>query len=178
VFIYLVDNYVAKLTQSKFISESEIGVFKRIAERKRKTLVGNIVPVFESFTKEHSRISTADIKSNYTLLWFWDPDCEHCAEYTPILYDFYFKYRDLYHFEVIACSVTEDFDRWIKLIDDYPLWINTSYAIEMPNYDATEYFNFNDTPAIFIIDKQRKIVARQFTLDDIFEVFESLQDNK
>jgi hypothetical protein len=44
-----------------------------------------------------------------------------------------------------------------------------------PNYDAVEYFNFADTPAIFIIDKAHKIVARQFPLNMLEEVFESLK---
>jgi len=177
VFIYLVDNYVSKITQSTFISTSETDVFKRVADRKRKTLVGELAPVFESYTIENVKISTAEIKAEYVVLWFWDPDCEHCTEYTPILYDFYSKYRDLYHFEVLACSVTEDYDRWIKLSKEYYLWLNTSYAVKAPNYDATDYFNIYDTPAIFILDKKHRIVARQFPLDELFEVFETLQNN-
>jgi thiol-disulfide isomerase/thioredoxin len=177
VFVYLIDNYVSKLTQSEFISDSEVIVFQRIADRMRKTFVGQTVPVFESFNKEHQLISTADITAKYTVLWFWDPDCEHCLEYTPTLWDFYNKYRNLYNFEVIACSVTEDYDRWIAFIKNYHLeWLNTSYAIEEPNYDAIDFFNFNDTPAIFIIDKQHKIVARQFHVDELFEIFESLEN--
>ena len=176
VFVYIVDNYVSTLTESKFISDAEIAVFKRIADRKRRSLVGETVPVFESYTKDHHLISTAEMPSKYTVLWFWDPDCEHCIEYTPKFYDFYLKYHDIYSFEVIACSVTEDYDRWIAFINDQHLdWFNTSYAIGAPNYDAVEFFNFDDTPAIFIIDKQHKIVARQFPLDELFEVFESLQ---
>jgi len=176
VFVYLVDNYVIK-TNTDFISDSERDVFKKIADRIRKTLVGQIVPVFESYTNDHHLISTADMPAKYTILWFWDPDCEHCVEYTPILCDFYSKYHNLYDFDVIACSVTEDYDRWIKFIADHHLeWFNTSYAIAEPNYDATEYFNFNDTPAIYIIDKQHKIVARQFPVEDLFEVFESLEN--
>jgi thiol-disulfide isomerase/thioredoxin len=143
----------------------------------RRTLLGETVPVFESYTKEHHKISTAEIPVKYTILWFWDPDCEHCIEYTPTLCDFYSKYHNLYNFEVIACSVTEDYDRWVAFIADHHLeWFNTSYAIEEPNYDAIEFFNFNDTPAIFVIDKQHKIVARQFPVDDLIEVFESLQN--
>jgi peroxiredoxin len=176
VFIDLVDHYVAKLTSSEFISDSEQAVFKRIADRKRKTLVGETVPVFQSFTNEHHKISTDDFTHDYVLLWFWDPDCEHCIEYTPQLYDFYCKYHELYNFDVVACSVTEDYDRWLAFIKEHHLeWINTSYAIAAPNYDAVEYFNFADTPAIFIIDKNHTIVARQFSLDDLFEIFESLQ---
>ena len=177
VFIYLVDNYVSKITESEFITDSEKSVFQRIADRKRRTLVGETVPVFESFTYDHHKISTADITKKYTVLWFWDPDCEHCVEYTPKLCDFYSKYHELYDFEVIACSVTEDYGRWKKFISDHHLeWFNTSYAIEAPNYDATEYFNFYDTPAIYIIDQQHKIVARQFPIDELFEVFESLEN--
>ena len=176
VFVYLIDNYVANLAQSQFIADSEINVFKRIADRKRRTLVGHTVPVFVSYTRDHHAISTADMPSKYTVLWFWDPDCTHCLDDTPKFYDFYLKYHNLYNFEVISCSVTEDYDRWIAFIDEHHLdWFNTSYAIDEPNYDAVEFFNFADTPAVFIIDKQHKIVARQFSLDDLFEVFESLQ---
>jgi peroxiredoxin len=177
VFIYLIDNHLSKITSSEFISNSEITVYKRIADRKRITLVGQQIPAFESYTNDHHKISTADIIAKYTILWFWDPDCEHCFEETPKLCDFYTKYHSVYDFDVIAYSVTEDYDRWIAFIKEHHLeWFNTSYAIEEPNYDAVEYFNFADTPAIFIIDKQHKIVARQFSIDDIFEVFESLQN--
>ena len=176
VFVYLVDHYVTK-TNTELISESERNVFKRMADRKRVTLVGHKIPVFESFTNERFRISTAEMPAKYTILWFWDPDCEHCIENTPQLYEFYSKYQNLYDFNVIACSVTEDYDRWIAFINRYNLdWFNTSYAIEEPNYDAVDYFNFNDTPAIFIIDKQHTIVARQFPVEDLIEVFESLQN--
>jgi len=177
VFIELVDNYVSKITDSEFISDSEVKVFQRMADRKRHTLVGQTIPAFESFTNEHHKISTSDIRAKYTILWFWDPDCEHCVEYTPKLCDFYSKYHELYNFEVIACSITEDYDRWKKFITDHHLeWFNTSYAIEAPNYDAMEFFNFNDTPAIYVIDRQHRIVARQFSVDDLIEVFESLQN--
>jgi peroxiredoxin len=177
VFIFLVDYEVSKNIHSEFITESEINVYKRMADRKRRTLVGQPVPVFESFTNDHHKISTADMTTEYTVLYFWDPDCEHCLEDTPKLCDFYSKYHTLYNFEVIACSVTEDYSRWIAFIAEHHLeWFNTSYAIEEPNYDAVEFFNFSDTPAIFILDKQHKIVARQFNMDDLFEVFESLQN--
>ena len=177
VFVYLVDNYVSNITASEFITDSEKSVFQRIADRKRHTLVGSTIPVFESFTYDHHKISTSDMTTKYTVLWFWDPDCEHCAEYTPKLCEFYSKYHEVYDFEVIAYSITEDYDRWKKFISNHHLeWFNTSYAIEAPNYDATEYFNFNDTPAIYIIDQQHKIVARQFPIDELFEVFESLEN--
>jgi peroxiredoxin len=177
VFVYLVDNYISKLTNSTFFSGSEISVFKRMADRMRKTFVGRTIPVFESYTKDQRKISTADMPSTYVLLWFWDPDCDHCLEYTPALYDFYCNYHTVYDFDVIACSVTEDYDRWEAFINQHHLdWFNTSYVIAQPNYDAIEYFNFNDTPAIYIIDKQHKIVARQFHIDELFEIFESFQD--
>jgi len=177
VLVYLVDNYVEKITESKFISNSEKNLFQRISDRKKHTLIGQIIPAFESFTDEHHKISTVDMTTRYTVLWFWDPDCEHCVEYTPKLCEFYSKYHDLYDFEVIACSITEDYDRWKAFIHDHHLeWFNTSYAVGKPNYDAMDFFNFNDTPAIYIIDKQHKIVARQFHIDDFFEIFESLQN--
>jgi len=174
VFVYLVDNYVAKTT-TELISDSERSVFQRMADRKKRTLVGHTIPVFESYTSDHYKISTEELSGKYTILWFWDPDCDHCIEVTPLLCEFYSKYQNLYDFDVIACSVTEDYERWNIFVTEHHLdWFNTSYAVAEPNYDAMDYFNFNETPAIFIIDKQHKIVARQFPVDDLIEIFESL----
>jgi peroxiredoxin len=176
VFVYLVDHYVSKIMDSEFIFDSERDVFKRIADRKRRTLVGQTIPVFESYMNDHRKISTAEMPCKYILLWFWDPDCNHCLEETPALFEFYHKYQSLYDFDIIACSVTEDYDRWMAFVAQHHLdWFNTSYAVAHPNYDAMDYFNFADTPAVFIIDKKHKIVARQFTIDELIEVFESLE---
>ena len=145
---------------------------KRDVLRKRKTLIGQTVPPLEVYTRTGEKVSSKDIKNQYIVLWFWDPDCEDCIEKTPKLYDFYRNFHEKYDFEVMAISITEDYDRWIKAIPQFPDWINASIAVGEPNYDFSDYFDLLTTPGIFILDRDHKIIARQFPLEDILTILE------
>ncbi|MDR3047737.1 MAG: DUF5106 domain-containing protein [Bacteroidales bacterium] len=144
---------------------------KRQVNEKRKTLVGATVPPLGAFDENREAKSSEEVKNNYILLWFWDPDCEDCLLHTPELYDFYETFYDLYDFEVFAISISQDFEKWKTVSAQFPAWINVSYAAGEPNYDFVDYFNILTTPGIYLIDKNHTIIARQFPLRDILEVF-------
>ena len=174
VLVHLYDNYCPNGT-CDWLDDHFNRRIKREVLRKRQTLVGQTVPPLEAYTLTHEKINTKDIKNQYIILWFWDPDCEDCLEKTPKLYEFYQDFHHIYDFEVMAISITEDYDRWIKLIPQFPDWINVSFAIEEPNYDFVDYFDLITTPGIFMIDKNHKIIARQFSLEEIFTIFGTLK---
>jgi len=171
VIVHLYDYYCPDGT-CDWLDEHFNRRIKREVLRKRKTLIGQIVPPLEVYTQTREKISSENIVSKYVVLWFWDPDCEGCVEETPKLYEFYENFHALYDFEVIAISITEDYERWSKFIPKIPNWINASFAVEEPNYDLVDYFDLLTTPGIFIIDKEHKIIARQFPLEKIFTIFE------
>ena len=171
VIVHLYDCYCPDGT-CDWLDENFNRRIKREALRKRKTLVGQIVPPLEVYVNQEEKISSESITNQYTVLWFWDPDCEGCIEETPKLYAFYENFHTLYDFEVMAISITEDYDRWRKFIPQIPNWINASIAVGETNYDFSDYFDLLTTPGIFIIDKEHKIIARQFPLEEIFTIFE------
>lgn len=146
----------------------------REVNRKRKTLPGQIVPPLEGVDFEGELFSTASIENSYFILWFWDPDCEDCLELTPELFEFYETFSELYDFEVVAISVTEDFERWSDFVTQNNFyWVNLSYALGEPNYDFIDYFDLITTPGIFLLSKEHKIIARQFSLDDLIYKFDN-----
>ena len=171
ILVHLYDTYCPN-ERCDWLDEHFNRRIKRETLRKRKILTGQIVPPLEVYTHSQERISSEDIKNQYIVLWFWDPDCEDCVEKTPKLYEFYQDFHEVYDFEVIAISITEDYERWNKLIPKFPNWINASFAVGKPNYDFVDYFDLLTTPGIFIIDKEHKIIARQFPLEEIFTIFE------
>ncbi len=172
VLVHLYDYYCPE-QHCEWLDEHFNRRLKRDVLRKRVTLPGQIVPPLEAYAIDKKLISSDSIDRDFTILWFWDPDCEDCIEETPKLYKFYEEFHDFYDFEVIAISITEDYERWARLIPQFSDWINLSFAMGEPNYDFVDYFDLLMTPGIFVIDKDHKIIARQFPLEEILRIFEN-----
>ncbi len=178
VLITLFDKYCSSEKKcSKYLDENEYRVFNRKINTKRKVMVGNELPPFQGCDINSEMVDMDTISKPYTILWIWDPDCDHCQEYTPILHDFYYNFSDIYHFEVVAVSVSGDQERWEKFIFDNQLeWINLSYAMGDYNYDLIEYLDLMQTPAVYLLDDQNKILAREFSFDNLETLFKSLNN--
>ena len=167
VFLY---QMYCQTENCQWLKDYEVRRLTRIYNQKIKTMPGSKIPVLEAYNKDRQLVSSAEIKEAHIVLWFWDPDCDDCVELTPRLYEFYQEHKEDCHFEVMAISVTEDYDRWIRLVDELGLdWINVSYAMGEPNYDFVDFFGLVITPGIFILDREHKIIARQFPLTELFQ---------
>lgn len=176
LFVYLYDYfYKPENDQWNIFSESDQRIFKNMAERKRRILPNHTIASIEAFDIHRNKIAIDSIQTKYKILWLWDPDCDHCLIETPKLLDFYNQFHKPLNFEVIAISITEDFDRWKKYIEENKLnWVNLSYAMGEPNYDLVDFFDLMVTPGIFLIDQNNKIIDRQFPIEKLSIIFEKL----
>lgn len=175
-FVHLYDKYC--INNSTIFSASEASLYKHLSDRKRRILIGKTIPPIQAYTSETEKFDTKKNTSDYIILWMWDPDCDDCVELTPKLNEFYRQFHETYNFEVYAISVTPDLDRWNQFIAEHDItWQNATYGFGMPNYDVVDYFDILTTPAVFLLDKNHKIIARHFSLDDIYEIFSQLSNN-
>ena len=155
-----------------------LGDRARLAKRKmdvvRKLAPGAQIPELTAYDINGKQHSTNEIQTKYTILWFWDPDCDHCQEQTPILHDLYQEKADELDFEVFAVEVNDDYDRWTAFSEKYGLsdWINLSTSMGETSEDFIEYFDIVTTPVILLIDNEKNhaIIARQITLDEIMRL--------
>jgi thiol-disulfide isomerase/thioredoxin len=110
-------------------------------------------------------VSLYDVEKDFTILYFWEPDCGHCKEATPKLKSFYDKPRD-YSLEVFAVCTTSDKVKWTKYIEDNKLmWINGWDPQRSSHFDY--YYNVQSTPTIYILDKNKKIIAKKLSVEEI-----------
>ena len=158
-----------------------LGDRARVAKRKmdvvQRLAPGAQIPELTAFDIDGKQHSTNEIQTKYTILWFWDPDCDHCQEETPILHDLYQKEADHLNFEVFAVEVNDDYDRWKAFSEKHGLgdWINLSTSMGETSVDYIEYFDIVTTPVILLIDNENNhtIIARQMTLDEIMRLMEN-----
>lgn len=110
-------------------------------------------------------VSLYDIEKEFTILYFWEPDCGHCKESTPILKNYYDKPKN-YSVEIFAVCTTSDKAKWIKYIEDNKLiWINGWDPKRSSHFDR--YYNIQSTPTVYILDKNKKIIAKKLAVAEI-----------
>ena len=110
-------------------------------------------------------VSLYDVEKEFTILYFWEPNCGHCKEATPKLKAYYEKAKDE-DIEVFAVCTTADKARWTKYIEDNKLtWINGWDPERSSHFDF--YYNVQSTPLVYILDKNKKIIAKKLAVEDI-----------
>ncbi|HEY4800413.1 MAG TPA: redoxin domain-containing protein, partial [Bacteroidia bacterium] len=69
--------------------------------------------------------SLYEVKSKYTVLIFWDPDCGHCQKIVPKLKEVYDKSLQAKGITVYSVDIEDDATKWKKFIKEKKLnWIN------------------------------------------------------
>jgi thiol-disulfide isomerase/thioredoxin len=145
------------------------------------TLERKIDKIIETDTNEQSRgiklgillnqeksTNLYDVKAKYTVVVFWDPDCGHCKKEMPVIKSFYDSVKPL-GVEVYAVGVEQDAKKWIQYIRDNQLkWINVTDSWNLS--DFRKYYNINSTPQIFLLDKDKKIIAKRLGAEQLKEI--------
>jgi thiol-disulfide isomerase/thioredoxin len=110
-------------------------------------------------------VSLYDINKDFTVLYFWEPDCGHCKESTPRLKAFYEKAKNE-SIEVFAVCTQPDKAKWEKFIRDNSLtWINGWDPKRITNFDY--YYNVQSTPTVYVLDKNKVIIAKKLPVESI-----------
>ncbi|GGH47292.1 hypothetical protein GCM10007423_47670 [Dyadobacter endophyticus] len=174
VWVYMANKYY--LSGEMGVSED---VKKRIAEKvatMKDLLVNKTFPALALTDLAGKKVSVQAIDANYTVLFFFAPSCGHCKEASPVLKAFYEKNK-ANGIKVMAISTEHNMEEWKSFVKTYHLdgLIN--------GYDALNQIDFNrkfdvvTTPTIYILDKNKKIIARKMPVEQI-EDFLNYYQNK
>lgn len=137
-----------------------------------------------------------DLTSEYTILYFWDPECGHCKKDTPKLEKLYTEKLKERNVEIFAVgkATGDDFEKWKKFIRDNKLsFINVGLTKSLyeeaskdprqfvPKYTTIESLNYQDTydifstPRVFVLDKDKKIIGYKLSISQLEEMLDRLQ---
>jgi thiol-disulfide isomerase/thioredoxin len=122
-------------------------------------------------------ISFNDIKSEYTILYFWDPSCGHCQKVTPKLRDFYNTNKTKLDVEVLGVYIETDTTEWFKYIKEKELnWINAADLTLKTNFRA--YYDIYSTPVIYVLDRNKKIIAKRIDVENLEDFLKNYSKRK
>ena len=171
VFVRLVEEYYN--TGQAFWADSTL-MFK-ITDRARvlkPLLLGKKAPNLMLYDDKNQLQPLWGVKSKYTILCFWDPDCSHCKKAVPQLADIYHKSLKAKGFEVYGVCTETEGAKWHKFIEDNKLdWINVA-DLELHNTFRSVY-DISSTPVVYILNDKKEIIAKKLGVEQIEEFMDN-----
>ena len=212
VYYHMLDRYYcSKNAEGKhpsfWVDESKYEELCKELDIKMGICLGEKAPnLILKDTTDTKWVNLYDLKSEYTILYFWDPECGHCKTITPKLAKLYKEKMKARNVEVYAVgkAIGKDFESWKKFIRDNKLeFINVAVTdklyqiakekpeslvpiypgeqgkpttLESLNYQST--YDIYSTPKVFILDKDKKIIAKSLSMSQIEDLLDNLQNKK
>lgn len=157
---------------------------EKIKERVIKTrpnILGAKAKDMKMVTPDNKIINLFNIKSDYIVVAFWEPGCGHCKKTLPVLHDIYteMKWKQNKSIEVMAVfTQVKEYDEWVAFLEEKGMtdWINA--------YDPYGWSGFRDnydiysTPTIYLLNKNKEIIAKRLDVEKIPEFIESYESFK
>jgi peroxiredoxin len=162
VLNYISENYSGTTCQT----DKKTTLERKLEAQKMK--IGTTVPDFTLFDSEGFFVDFADVQQEKTLILFWASWCPHCNEMIPYIKNWASQQDNL---SVVAISLDSSKLEWQNAVEKLGIenWTNLSDLKKWDGEVATEY-NVYATPTMFVIDKERKILAKPLTVQDLLNM--------
>lgn len=160
---YLLYEYYNKLPESVKNEKDVKMIFDKV-----KLAAGKIAPDFtykeNGVTKSFHKLN----KSDTYILVFWSTSCSHCIAEIPQLYEYTKNKTDLH---VVNVGLEKNADDYNKYAAKFTNWTNVLGLGKWDNPIGRKYEIVN-TPTYFILDANKKIIAKPDFLKDVKAFFE------
>ena len=175
------DGAFVHMAEKYYIGEPSLwdtSTVRRMKERVailKPLLIGKVVPNMYLTDTLGREILLPKIAADYTVLFIYDPECGHCRESAPKLMKAYQSMKTK-NVKIVAASIDRTPSRWKGFIQEFKLQeiINGIDIHKNPQTGKDEYytdfknsFDVYATPVIYILDKDKKIIAKRLPVEQI-----------
>ncbi len=183
VFINIYNTYF-KNKEYAWLQLKQKEFFKFKVSSIKDNLVGDKGRNLFMLTQDQKRIDLYDVKAKYIVIAFWDPTCGHCATEIPKMHQLYeteWKQKGVVVFAVN--NNTNEMVKWKEFIEKEKLsdWTNVYPApVVTGNYtkedvDFQTLYNVRQTPVIYLLDQDKKIIAKKVGPENYTKIIEQLE---
>jgi AhpC/TSA family/Domain of unknown function (DUF5106) len=178
VFIHLFEKYI-NAGQADFFTEK----YRKFVDDRAYSIMANLIgqPAanLEMTDTAGKTRSLYEIPANFILVCFWDPTCSHCKETIPKLDSIYQAKWKFEGVQIFGVMVDGGQENWLNFIRTHNLgdWINVYQttaqhdavaAAGRPDY--RQLYDVYQTPVLYLLDKEKRIVAKKLTYQQVDEV--------
>lgn len=176
ILVHFADNYYRKEKADWMHPQLSKNIIEE-ANKRRNALIGKQAPNLIMLDLDSNPVSLYAIDKSFTIVYFWDPDCQVCKVETSKLNDFYNQYAKSLNLEVFAVCTLPDLGIMKNYIAKNKLnWINVNGHHSYTN-NFHELYNIYSIPGIFILNKEKTIIAKQLKTEQILPFIKFYQEN-
>lgn len=167
---YISTTYLLDIAKSE--NDKEL---KRILTLFKTISIGEIAPDFELSMENSENLSDLILAKNYILV-FWSSSCSHCLDELPKLQS-YVKSINKKEIQVIAIGLENERKPWEDKTKELSNFIHVYGEGKWENKIGNDY-GVDATPTYFILDKDKKIIAKPDEIDALIIALNKLHSSK
>ena len=192
VFVHMVENYYIT-KQCDWVDSTQLVKISDRAQKIAPNLIGRKASEFldfygRPFMKDTSGVmhTLQEIKADFTVLVFFGPTCGHCKKEMPKIKNDVDSLTSV-GYDIKTFAVATEFDKkeWKKFINDQKIgdWTNVAdinhdeEGNPVASSDWRDKYDIYSTPVIYLLDKEKKIIAKRITHTQIVEIISRLEAN-
>ena len=188
VFLYLFDNFYSKGDTSFLNAQSRKIIFDRAYSLMANQL-GNPAPILDLTDTSGKNIALYSLQGKFTLVVFWDPTCGHCKEELPKIDSLYKSNWKAFGMKLYSVTVKDGTnDEMKKFVHDKNFSKDWVYVYEtkaardavqaagQPNF--RQLYDVSKTPTVYLLDQDKRIIAKQLSIEQFNDVINTKVKNK
>jgi thiol-disulfide isomerase/thioredoxin len=163
VLDYIAENYAPEQCENE---ERKSDLQTRLTKYAELS-IGKEAPEIFAADPDGNTIKLSGIKSDHVLVIFWASWCPHCNTLLPEIHNIYQSSLNPRTLQVLSVSLDNDLNEWnAALAKGSYSWINVS---ELKGWDSKTAIDYNvyATPTMFLLDRNKNILAKPITLDEL-----------
>lgn len=164
VYNYIGENYIIS-EPTRWNDKTFVEKVRNRVDKTKLNPIGEKATNLMLQSPDGKKVDLYNIKANYTVLFFYNPECEACKPVSVALSDFSKQYRSK-GVEVFAVYMDQKHDVWKAAIATKgQAWIN----VFDPNGSAKieEKYDLFALPMIYLLDKDKKVVAKDVSIEKL-----------
>ncbi len=176
VYVHLALKYYNTPGVTPWVDKAQIEKIVDNAKSLEPTLLGKKAADFELTTREGKKFKLYDLKTAYTVLAFWAPDCGHCQKEMPDIIKFWEKWKskDVELISICNRYTPDKIPECWKFLDERPgMKFTTGVDMYMQSNTQANYW-VKSTPMIYILDKDKKIVMKKIKAEALDEIMDEV----
>lgn len=160
---------IEKHPQVEEALKQRVSYARRLAEKNR---VGHLASDFVYTLSSGKQSRLSQIKADYTLLFFYDPDCDICTEIKNQMKQSSFLNRMLQSgmLKILTVYPDEDIALWRnRLTNMSDKWINAYDKEQVLTRDLL--YDLSSIPSFYLLDKEKRVLLKDADWNQVMELF-------
>ncbi len=178
VFVHIFEKFI-NTGEADFFTEKYRKIINDRAYSLMANLIGQPAANLDMVDTSDKPQSLYNVDAKFIVICFWDPTCSHCKEEVPKLDSIYEAKWKQEGVKMYGVLVDGGQDKWRQFIREHNLkdWLHVYQTKAQGDADAAankpgykQLFDVYQTPTLFLLDKDKRIIAKKLTYQQFDEV--------